>query len=111
MLEHLATLNSPGTRSCQGEQGQPVLLSLPAPAPWKISAKLFQNPRDRFLLELSGWHKLQPPYFYVSLYLKGTYERNLMLAGSETHKRSVNKLDPERFPCSFLKHQENSSSG
>lgn len=58
-------------------------------------------------VELSGWHELQHPYFYFSLYLKGTYERNLMLAGSETHKHSVNKLDPERFPCFFLKHQEN----
>lgn len=48
-------------------------------------------------VELSGWHKLQHPYFYFSLYLKGTYKRNLMLAGPETHKHSVNKLDPEIF--------------
>lgn len=62
-------------------------------------------------VELSGWHKLQRPYFYFSLYLKGTYKRNLMLAGPETHKHSVNKLDPERFPCFFLKHQENQWHG
>lgn len=44
---------------------------------------------------LSGWHKLQHPYFYFSLHLKGTYERNLTLAGPGSHKHSVNKLCSE----------------
>lgn len=39
-----------------------------------------RNQNDYFLLErgilLLGWHKLQHPSFYVSIYLKGMYNRN-----------------------------------